>query len=195
LALDSAGDIVFADRGSGHVRKLTPIDFQVTAGSDTITVTAGQSGQTTLTVTPVNGFNQQVSLSFRGLADGATCSASSVTPNGAAVQTKLTIATTGASAQLHSNPGRPNGVPFYAMLLLGLAGVAGLVSCSRQPRHGIQALCFFAVLMVSSFWMAACGGGSNGSGGGGTPAGTYTIAVTSTSGPITKMNTLTLTVQ
>jgi hypothetical protein len=197
LAVDSAGNVLIADLGNGRIRKLTPVsfDFQVSASPGSITIAAGQSAHTTLTVAPVNGFNQQVSFSCAGLPAGATCSASSVTPNGSAVQTTLTITTTAVSAQLHPNLAHSGGL-LCAMMLSGFAGLLGLISCGKRPRHGIRTLSFFAVLTVSSLWMAACGGGggSNGGGSTGTPAGTYTITVKSTSGPIVNTTTLTLTV-
>jgi sugar lactone lactonase YvrE len=211
LALDSAGDIFVADTqildvnfypgfvalvGGQNIWELIPGPyFQIAASPAAITVGAGETGQTTLTITPLRGFNQSVSFSCTGLPAGTSCSASSVTPNGSAVQTKLTITTTAAAAQLHPNPAHSGG-RVYAMMLSGFAGLAGLISCSKRPRHRIRALGFFAVLMVSSLWMAACGGGGGGGGGSaGTPAGTYTITVKSTSGPIVNATTLTLTVQ
>ena len=194
LALDSASNIIFADQSSGRIRKLIPVDFQIAANPDTVTVTAGHNGQTTLSVTPVNGFNQPVSFTCTGLPSQVSCSASSVTPNGSPAHTTLTITTAAASVKLHSNPPRPSGGPFYVMLGSGLAGLAGLVSCGRRSRPAIRMLRFLAVLTVSTLWMAACGGGGQ-SGGGGTPVGNYTITVNSTSGPITKMTTLKLTVQ
>ena len=49
-------------------------DFGVSASSTMLTAAAGQSTQTTITVTPQNGFSGQVAFSCSGLPRSATCS-------------------------------------------------------------------------------------------------------------------------
>ncbi len=58
--------------------------FTIGASPASGTVTAGSTAQTTITVTPVNGFNSPVSFACSGLPTGATCSfsPSTVTPSG-----------------------------------------------------------------------------------------------------------------
>src|SRR5208283_2376674 len=47
-------------------------DFQLSVQPSTLTIVAGQSGKATFIVTPVNGFNSQVSFACSGLPSEAT---------------------------------------------------------------------------------------------------------------------------
>src|SRR5579859_1311933 len=64
----------------------TPADFNFTAISP-LTISAGGSGSTNVTVNPLNGFSSAVSLSVSGQAAGVTASLSPspVTPSGGSV--------------------------------------------------------------------------------------------------------------
>jgi hypothetical protein len=77
-------------------------DYQLSVTPSTLTIVAGQSGTAKFSVTPMNGFNSQVSFTCSGLPSGATCSfaPSSVTPSGGnpALST-LTISTTALGCQ------------------------------------------------------------------------------------------------
>ncbi len=89
------------EHGHRTVQALTP-GFTVGASPASGSVTAGNSAQTTIIVTPANGFNQQVSFACSGVSKGGSCSFSpqTVKPNGGAVTTTLTIATTSQSTAL-----------------------------------------------------------------------------------------------
>jgi hypothetical protein len=81
-------------------------------------------------------------------------------------------------------------------MLLPIGGIAVLGAGSRRKKlFGLLLAC----LMVSGLiFLAACGGGSSSSGGGGqpgTPAGTYTVTVSATSGSLTHTATVTLNVK
>jgi uncharacterized repeat protein (TIGR03803 family) len=72
-------------------------DFSISASPSSVTVTRGQSVQSTLTLTPHNGFNQTIALTCSGGPRFSTCSItpSSVTLDGVHSQTAtLTISTT-----------------------------------------------------------------------------------------------------
>jgi uncharacterized repeat protein (TIGR03803 family) len=93
-------------------------DFQFTASSSALTLGAGQSANTTLTVAPENGFNSQVSFSCSGLPSGVTCgfNPASVTPNGnGAATTALTISATASAASRAPSASSPRWT--YALLL------------------------------------------------------------------------------
>ena len=168
-------------------------DFAIAANPTTVNVSSpGQSGQTTLTITPEGGFNQTLSYVCSGLPTLATClfsAASSTTEN-------VTI-TTLASARLQPNPFRSSGI-FYAMLLPGLLGLVVPFSGRKRNWRGIMLI---AVLAITLLWMPACGGGSSGSSTSqntGTPTGTSTVTITaSTSGAggLSHSVTITLNVQ
>ncbi|MGB9029904.1 MAG: FG-GAP-like repeat-containing protein, partial [Acidobacteriaceae bacterium] len=73
-----------------------PPTFTIGASPSSATVNAGQSTQTTITVSPAGGFNSQVSFACTGLPTGGSCTfnPTTVTPNGTmASTTMLTIAT------------------------------------------------------------------------------------------------------
>jgi len=53
-------------------------DFTISASPTTITVTRGNSGSSTLTLTPLGEFNQPISVNCSGLPAGATCA---IVPN------------------------------------------------------------------------------------------------------------------
>jgi hypothetical protein len=185
-------------------------DFTIAANPLTVTVTGpGQSGTTTLTVTPINGFNQSLSYSCSRLPSEATCSftaASSTTET-------LTIVTTLPSAKLQDRLGQSGGL-FYAMLVPGLFGLLVLPAGSRKRSlHAVRLLTFVAILACSMLWMAACGGGSSSPStlnnpsapsnptnpsNPGTPTGSFSVVVTATTGgtnPLSNTVTIPLTVQ
>ncbi len=175
-----------------------PASFTVSANPTTLSVTPGQSGSTTLKVTPTNGFNQAVSFSCSGLPSEATCSFSpaSDTLNGtAAATTSLTIATT---------------APTSSFLLWPLAGGGLTAACAlfffRRGNRVSSLICLLLLAGVAGI-AAGCGGsgpssssnGGGSSGNSGTPAGTSAVMVTATSGSgataLSQSITVSLTVQ
>ncbi|MGH9499500.1 MAG: protease pro-enzyme activation domain-containing protein [Terriglobales bacterium] len=191
------GDVNFVNSTSAQA-PITVQDFTdaLPANPTTVTVSApGQSGTTTLTITPEFGFAQAVSFGCSGLPAEATCSASSVTPNGAPIMTTLTITTQASSAQLHARPGR--GL-FYALLLPGLLGMLLLHGKSGPGKQHFMG--GMVVLICLTLWLPACGGGSSTPvtpADPGTPAGSKTVTVVATGngGAPTHSVTLTLTVK
>jgi len=181
-------------------------DFSLTASPTTTTVTPGQAGNYTLTVSPLNGFSQKVALSCSGAPPLSTCmiSPSSVTLNGSANATaSVAVVTAGSSAHL-LHPPFPMQVNRFA-LWIALPGLVLLVgstrSHSRKERvQWLRTLILLGVMSLVTIW-PACGGGNSGSGssGGGTPPGTYTVTVTGTftagSVTLTHATKLTLVVQ
>jgi hypothetical protein len=97
----------------------TAPDFTVTASPTSVTVTAGQSTATMITVTPLNEFNLAVTLACTsGLPSGATCviAPATVTPAGGPVSAMVTITTTAATASLGTGSR-----PFFPATALALA--------------------------------------------------------------------------
>jgi hypothetical protein len=169
-------------------------DFQIAANRTTVTVSApGASGTTTLTITPLGGFNATLTYSCTGLPSEATCT---FTAASASTET-LSIATTAPSSRLDRSPfGRHGGI-FYAMLLPGVFGLLITRGNRKRELRGTRLLSLIAVLALSTLWMPACGGGSSKPSNPGTPAGTSSVIVTATTGgtsALTHTTTVTLTV-
>ena len=179
-----------AEATSITFQQLTP-SYTVSATPAALTIKQGSSGSVAFTVTPQNGFNTAVSFSCDGttLPKGVTCSFSpaSVTPNGAAVKTTLTVQTTGSTiAALNSrrtpfSGWLPRGGAVLALLFLGIPRVR------RKAWPAEMALLLFACCFAG---VAGCGGGGSNSGGGGTqnadatPLGSYSIQVTTSGGSV-----------
>ncbi len=90
---------------------------------------------------------------------------------------------------------------FYAALLPGLLGIVFSAGSRKRRLQGIRLLGLLVILGGSTLWLASCGGSSASSsnnGGGstqGTPAGTYTISVSGTSGSATATTSFQVVVQ
>jgi sugar lactone lactonase YvrE len=165
---------------------LPPADFSLSLSPALLSVTAGSSGTTTVTIAPENGFNSAVSFACSGLPAGATCtfSPASVTPASAAATTTLTIATAATSARM-----TPERKPFWpgASLAATVLCVAGL----RRKRRLLQGLMLAIICILTMNWITGCSNSKTmPSGGGGTT--TSSVTVTATSGLLIHSETLTL---
>jgi pseudomonalisin len=167
-------------------------DFTIAANPTAVTVTApGQSGTTTLTITPLGGFSQTVTYTCTGLPSEATCTFPTAATGGT-----LTITTTAPSAKMDKSPLGRNRTLFYALLLPGFLGLVISAGSRKRTLRRMRLLGFIAVLALSTFSMPACGGGSSsGPSNPGTPAGTSTVTVTATAGSISHNAKITLTIQ
>ena len=180
-------------------------DFSIADYPGSQTVSPGHPAQTTLTLTPLNGFDQTVALSCSGLPTGAQCqfSPASVLLNGAAMSPTLTITTTANMAMNFRGRGVDPLMP--GGLLLAGVGLLPLVLRRRRtpPRRwarrawvAVLGLGAVALLQASSSGGSngTAGGGSSGGGSGGTPAGTYAVIITGTGSSATHTAQFTLTV-
>jgi hypothetical protein len=150
----------------------TAPDFTLTASPTSITVTAGQSTATMITITPLNGFNSAVTLACTsGLPTGATCTISpaTVTPNGGSVSAMVTISTTKATATRGTGPS-----PFFPATALALA-----LCCFgiRKRRRILQLLILLAVSVAGLGLITGC---SSSTGYSTAPTVTSLITVTAT---------------
>lgn len=170
-----------------------PQDFSVTASPASFTVTPGQSGTASISVTPANGFNSAVSFACSGLPSGASCglSPATVTPSGSTASTTLTLATSSTTPAL----ARRNRPLFPLTVLVG-----ALLFFSLGRRRQLRMLVLLAVsglglsLLISCSGGSGSGGGSGGGGGRGTTPVTSTVTVTATSGSLQHTATISLTV-
>ena len=162
-------------------------DFQISAKPTTVSVSApGQSGTTTLTITPVGGFNQNLTYNCTGLPTGATCGFNAKSSN-----TVVVTILTSATARLWKQPSSQANGMLYAMLLPGVLFLPG--SVSRRSRR-LLSLLLLATLMM---FIPGCGGGGGGNSGGGTGTSSVTItaATIGTSGTLSHSVNITLNVQ
>jgi 6-phosphogluconolactonase (cycloisomerase 2 family) len=185
----------------------TVADYKVTPASSTPPVTAGQTANFALTVSPFDGtFSNPVTFRASGLPTGATDSfapSGTITPGATPQTVTLSIATTPHMAE--STVNFPQGCrPVWPWLCLaGLAFALAWLSL-RASGGGVRRLApqlFLALLMVAAAGLVACGAVGVGPSSPpqlnpatGTPAGTYPIIVTATSGGVSHSATITLTV-
>jgi hypothetical protein len=175
-------------------------DFALSAGS-TSAVTPGQTATYTISVSPIGGFNQSVTLSCTGNPALTSCTVSpnSVSLNGTlSANVTITITTTAPSSGSAPPfaPVRPNPEP--RLLLLGPSVVlilASLLVWCRRQRIRWAPLIAFTVLLWTAVMTTSCGGGSSPLGGGspGTQVGTYAITVTGSSGSSSPTHNTSLT--
>jgi hypothetical protein len=197
------------------------MDFTLSAGRDGFDLKAGETGSTLLTLSTLNGFNEEVSLTCSGAPAEAGCTISppSVQFDGTQpvenAQPELTVKTTARATgaplpTLQLFPGAfEKGVPvrWFALGLFFLVFLAAWSAACHSRcwgylgAGGSLVLALFIVLM----WLA-CGGGSKGytptpnpnpkpGSSSGTAAGTYTLRVTATSPSLTRSTTINLTVR
>ena len=170
-------------------------DVSLSGSPPVIAIVAGQMASYALTVIPLNGFNQSVSLSCSQTLQAATCSISptSVTLNGARpANATVTIQTTKQSIMPHPRlmPGGPPGsLPLLshwlvlAMLALLAFRLATWHSTVRPARRRWAVLALTLVLMAA--WSACNNYGYNvvSTGGvSGTLSGNYTVTLSATIG-------------
>ena len=149
-------------------------------GSTTASISAGQTAQFNLQVTPGAGFNGTLNFTCSGAPFGAVCTvpASLAVSNGSAVSFTVSVSTLGAS-QLSPFSHGPSSPPwpripfFYAALLAALCAVLLTVqfrrglSQSSASFTAATAIMFSIVLVFSGI---GCGGGGGGGGSSPSPA-------------------------
>jgi len=168
-------------------------DFSVGANPPTATVTAGQSTQFRLSVTPAGGFADSITFSCLPLA-GITCAfnPATVAPTNGTASTMLTV-TTSATVSRYGvvMPGNIGpGALLVALALFILAAWHGrgfrIVRVSLLPASAVLAI------VAMGLAIGGCGGYSNSA----QPnRGTAAVMVTARSGAISHTTTINITVQ
>jgi uncharacterized repeat protein (TIGR01451 family) len=176
-------------------------NFQISVTTSSLTVTAGGSVTDTVSLAPVDGFNQAASLACTGAPRDATCeiSPSSLTLDGSnPADATLTIKTTARSSSLPFAGKKPFGtgrhLPISWAVLLMLLMLFAHNTRDLSRRRAAQGLMFAATALLVVMWVA-CGGGNNTTGSGGPPPEVSALTVTATSGNFTQSTTVTLTIK
>ena len=168
-------------------------DFNIAASPSSATIKAGQTATFTITINPVNGMNSPVTFACSGLPPASSCtfSPASVTLNGAAATTTLTLNTTAPGSAVPFA-----GLPPWTFVSWSLAMVFGFFMVrtgivGKNARRYSVVFGSIALLLC----LVSCGGG-NGSQHNptnGTPPGASNITVTASSG-VSHSATLNVTV-
>ncbi len=213
-----AATLTITDNASGSPHSVsilgTGTDFPVgpaANGSTTATVNAGQTAIYNLQVTPAGPFTGTVVLACTSVIQAAPCTVNPTSVNvaGSAVPFTLNIATTARSATTAQNGWSPitvggqggpgsNGpnMPFVALCLTLLAAGAMLASSRKARQQWRAAVVCTALLCVMG--MTSCAGQKTApwpqTPDVSTPAGTYTVTLTSAYGTVVRTTTLTLNV-
>jgi hypothetical protein len=191
-----AGTLTITDNAPGnpHTVPLTGNGWDFTvAAPPSLTVKDGQTGNFNVTVTPLGGFNQAVTVTCSGAPALATCSpASPVTPaDGITAVTSAVTVTTKKSMMpppTLRTPPSPLSMRQIVPLLLAMSLLVCLLITRRlRLRLGM------VTAIVILFGLAGCGGG-----GPSTPKGTTNLTITCTSngaaGTVSHTATVALTV-
>ncbi len=194
-----SGDVNFTgSTSSPQTVVVNAPNYTVSANPSSLTLAAGQSGTTTITVTP-QGFSGTVNFSCGTLPAYITCSfspSSSLTFTGGTTPQNVSLNVSVAAAIGMLQRGRPF---LWAMLMpMGLLGFLPLAGGRR--KHLRSYLMLLALCCALAALGAGCGGGSVNSSASSNlpPAGTQTFAVTAASsastGSISHQVQLTITI-
>jgi hypothetical protein len=196
--------------GGTSTLQFTVSDYSIAVPSPSVTVNAGQTAVFNLTLAPLNGtFANSITLAVAPLPQGSSASFSpsaTITPGPTPQTVTLSIATTAHTVSfLPASP--TSGWRILLLLCLALLWIAvgGLFrSADRAASIGAKTLApplLGLLLLIGALGMAACTAGGGGSSAvpqvntsSGTPAGSYTITVTATSGGIAHAASGTITV-
>lgn len=146
---------------TGHATSLP--DFSITANPTSLNLSPGQYGTVVLTITPINGFSNMVTLSCSSPPPASACifTPTTITPlNGNPVTSSLQITTQGSSGARLAWPTRgSNHAPHtaYAIVLPGLLALAGLGALrKRSGLNALSVLGLAALLAGSALGLSAC---------------------------------------
>lgn len=190
---DAAHNASTSDPAAVSAQTSTTPDFSIAIGPASMTLTAGQTGNATATVTPINASALTapmfVTLSCSGMPDQSSCTFTpenvEILPNATAgIPSSMVITTQSAGTRgaVASRERAGNGAIAWAMLLPGALSLAGLAFATRR-RRWLSRLSLLALLgFVSVFGTTACSPRYNYFNHGPpynlpTPSGTYTITI------------------
>lgn len=197
----STGDPAAGNNSASSTTTVNPAatpDLTLSFSLSSITVNSGASGSSTLTVTGTNGFAGTVTLACNAPSQLQGCALSTTSipldQNTTSGTSTVTVSTLGAVAWMPP-AGPPSERPQWAVLFTGsLAMLACVVLWpdGRRRKKGHSLLLFLGTLGLL-FALSGCGNGDEESAPR-TPAGTYFVTITATSGATSKTATLNVVV-
>jgi hypothetical protein len=173
--------------------------FKVEALQSSNTVVAGNPASYTIRLTPLSQFTASIAISCNsGLPSSSTCTPSTtpVTLQGTSPSTVTLIISTTARVTTTASATPLRGL-FYASWL-PITGIAFLgigIGSRLRPEQRVLGGLLFIVVGTLILLQPACSGHSNSSTTTGTPAGTFTVNLTATSGSFSQTTPITLVVQ
>jgi hypothetical protein len=179
----------------------TPPAYTMAASPTSLTVVAGQTAATTLTLTPTGGYSGTIAFSCSNLPTNASCTFAkdqvSLTGNNQSVTLGLTINTTTQQADRKA-PQRPVNPTLFALAFWWPGGLSGLAVILRKRKLGkIQCSWGLCLLILGTCTLAAavsgCGMSSTTSLAGTPSTSQVTVTATGTSGTTVSTQTVTLT--
>jgi subtilase family serine protease len=180
-------DYATSTSGSVSVVVLQP-SFTLSASPSSVSVTGGSTASSSLTITPVNGFNSTLSFSCSGLPAGSSCTfGNPVTQSNGTMTVAVKISTQALTASV-ANPMAVGGPVLAILPLFGMLAI--------MKRRKVLAAALLAVFTaVLTFGTTGCGGKTTTSTTTTTTPVTSTITVTATAASGNTQNTqITLTV-
>jgi len=197
ITADYNGDADFGASASAPVTVTVSAapapDFSLSANPTSLTLPAGKPGAVVLTVTPENGFNQAVNLSCSA-GTNFTCSgftSSTVTPNGSAVTSTLTLTASASSSALREAPFQNRNSPVAGLTVPGFLGLLALGCRRKRNLRRIRLLVLVLCIFAAGSGLSSCGSASTKGTGSTTSSGTITA---STTGANAISHTVTVTV-
>jgi hypothetical protein len=179
-------------------------DFSIVPLVPSLTIQAGQSAQFSFNVGSTNGpFNNSISFSCSGAPSSSACafSPTSATPGNTTDSIAMNIGTTAPTASLRPLRGPRSLVNYAFFLPIGglffLLNSGLLIGEARKKKSRMLTIMSLLIMFIP---FASCGGGglvgnSSVTARPGTPAGTYTVLVTATSGSLSHAAQVALIVQ
>jgi len=158
-----------------------PPTVTLTVSASTLQVNPGQPGTATISVTPSGGTLTFVCTEPTALASsGSVCTVTPASPTNAA-SISVSISTFAPTAHLRRPLGSSQRI-FFAALLPGLFGIVFTAGSRKRAARGLRFLSLIVVLGFSTLWLASCSSNSSSTKNPGTPAGTYPVVITTTTG-------------
>jgi FG-GAP-like repeat/Abnormal spindle-like microcephaly-assoc'd, ASPM-SPD-2-Hydin len=161
-------------------------------GSNSATVTAGQTATDTLSIGGA-GITGTASLTCTGAPAGAVCTIPASENFSGSAATTFTVEVSTTSRMAETRPGPSSTHLPWATLIMGWL----VVSCGRvRTSAKKQSIRRLPLLLLFVLFLISCGGsGSGGSSPGGTAPATYDLQVTAMSGTTSQATSLSLTVR